>query len=224
LLFFEKSQPAPACLAQEKEKASGDYKCGDVLPRLQADFKNKCYLCEREGMTSINVEHFRPHKGDTDLKFDWNNLYWSCVHCNNTKLVAYNNILDCTDPNDGIEEKLHYSFNPFPYAKVKIEALDDNQQTQETRDLILAIFNGTTTLKSIEADNLRNKLLQEIQDFQSAITDYCCEPSLDASDKDRLLRKIKSHLHDSSSFTSFKRWIVRDNDRLNQEFGQYFQS
>jgi uncharacterized protein (TIGR02646 family) len=221
LLFFEKSQPAPDCLAHEKGKTSGDYKCGDVSSRLKTDFKNKCYLCELKELTSINVEHFRPHKGDTDLKFDWNNLYLSCAHCNNTKLAAYNNILNCTDPNDRIEDKLHYSFKPFPYEKVEIEVLDDSQQTQETRDLILAIFNGTTPLKKLESDNLRAKLLKEVQDFQESLTAYCCDPSLDSSDKERLLRKIKYHLHASSSFTSFKRWIIRDNDRLNQEFGQY---
>jgi uncharacterized protein (TIGR02646 family) len=126
-LFFEKSQPAPDCLAHEKGKTSGDYKCGDVSSRLKTDFKNKCYLCELKELTSINVEHFRPHKGDTDLKFDWNNLYLSCAHCNNTKLAAYNNILNCTDPNDRIEDKLHYSFKPFPYEKVEIEVLDDSQ-------------------------------------------------------------------------------------------------
>jgi uncharacterized protein (TIGR02646 family) len=220
LLFFEKSQPAPDCLAHEKGKASGDYKCGDILPRLQADFRNKCYLCELKEPTSINVEHFRPHKGDTDLKFDWNNLYWSCVHCNNTKLAAYNNILNCTDPDECIEEKLRYKCKPFSHEDVEIEALSDTQRTQETRDLILAIFNGTTTLKKLEANNLRAKLLTEIENFQDQLIDYY-KPSLDSSDKERLLRKIKSHLHDSSSFTSFKRWIVRDNDRLNQEFGQY---
>jgi uncharacterized protein (TIGR02646 family) len=106
LLFFEKSQPAPECLAQEKGKKSGDYKCGDVLQRLQADFKNKCYICEIQAPTVINVEHFRPHKGDRDLMFDWNNLFWACGHCNNTKLAKYGDILDCTNFGDRVEEKL----------------------------------------------------------------------------------------------------------------------
>ena len=41
MLYLPKSQPAPDCLAHEKTKADGDYKCGDVLNRLASDFKNK---------------------------------------------------------------------------------------------------------------------------------------------------------------------------------------
>ena len=111
MLFFEKSQPAPACLKIEKKKANGDYKCGDVLPRLKKDFKNKCYICEQKEPTSINVEHFIPHKGDSELKFSWDNLFWSCAHCNNIKSDKYNNILNCTDINDDVEQNLNTFLN-----------------------------------------------------------------------------------------------------------------
>jgi uncharacterized protein (TIGR02646 family) len=144
LLFFEKSQPAPECLAHEKPKASGDYKCGDVLTRLRTDFKNKCYICEAQP-TSINVEHLRPHKGDRDLMFDWNNLYWACTHCNSTKGTQYTDILDCTSRDDNIEAKLKYIFKPFPHEMVVIETLTDTPQTATTRDLILAVLTGQLT-------------------------------------------------------------------------------
>lgn len=78
MVYLEKSQPAPDCLETEKAKAYGDYKCKNVLERIKTDFKNKCYLCEYKEPVAINVEHFRPHEGDKDLKFDWNNLFWSC--------------------------------------------------------------------------------------------------------------------------------------------------
>jgi uncharacterized protein (TIGR02646 family) len=219
LLFFEKSQPGPECLAHEQTKASGDYKCGDVLARLQADFKNKCYICEAQP-TSINVEHFRPHKGDRALMFDWNNLYWACVHCNNTKLAKYTNILDCTNLEDAIEAKLKYIFQPFPHEMVAIEALSDDPKTASTRELVLAVFNGTTELKQLEAATLRAQLLQEIRDFQNQLCEYF-EPTVNAEDKAYFLRKIKAHLHQASRFTSFKRWIIRGNDRLKQEFSEY---
>ncbi len=96
MVHFEKSQPAPTCLETEKGKANGDYKCENVLDRIKDDFMNKCYICEYKEPESINVEHFIPHEGDKDLKFDWNNLFWSCSHCNNTKLNNYDNILNCT--------------------------------------------------------------------------------------------------------------------------------
>ncbi|NOQ63748.1 MAG: HNH endonuclease, partial [Methyloprofundus sp.] len=75
MLYFEKSQPAPTCLIAEQGKASGDYKCGEVLERLKADFKNKCYLCEKQSPSAINVEHLVSHQGNKALKFSWDNLF-----------------------------------------------------------------------------------------------------------------------------------------------------
>jgi len=92
-----RSQPAPTCLSIEKKKKNGDYKCAEVLKRLIIDFKNKCYICEQNEPTTINIEHLKPHKGNKELKFDWNNLFLSCGHCNNVKSLKYENIIDCTD-------------------------------------------------------------------------------------------------------------------------------
>jgi hypothetical protein len=223
MVFFEKSQPAPTCLEHEKTKAKGDYKCGDVLPRLKSDFKNKCYICELKKPTNINVEHFIPHKGDKDLKFDWDNLFWSCSHCNNTKLDKYDNILNCTDANHKVEENLRYKFKPFPLEKVEIEPLDNSDKIINTKELLLAVYNGTTTpLKKLESANLRNKLLEEIKLFQQNLIDYFNDTN-DANDKAYFLRKIKRHLNTASSFTAFKRWIVRENEGLFNEFKQYLE-
>ena len=170
MLFFEKSRPAPACPEIEKNKANGE--CGDVLPRLKNDFKNKCYICEQKEQTSINVEHFIPHKGDSELKFSWNNLFWSCAHCNNIKSDKYDNILNCTDINDNIEHRLKYIFKPFPFEKVEIQLIDEDDKSRNTRELLLKVYNGHTPLKKIEASNIRKKLLKEIKSFQENLIDY----------------------------------------------------
>lgn len=222
MLYFEKSQPAPDCLENEKIKASGDYKCGCVLERLKQDFRNKCYICESSTPQSINVEHFRPHQGNIDLKFSWENLFWSCAHCNNIKLDNFNNILNCTKPEDYIENRLEYSFNPFPHEHVKIIALDNDPATLSTKNLVEAAFNGTTKLKTIEAANMRNNLLNEIVDFQKWLIEYFKE-TCEGDDKELCLRKIRGHLHPGSSYVSFKRWIIRKNELLIREFGRYFQ-
>ncbi len=70
MTYIEKSQPAPKCLETKKNKTNGDYKCGNVLERIKNDFNNKCYICEYKEPETINIEHFRPHKGDIHLKFD----------------------------------------------------------------------------------------------------------------------------------------------------------
>lgn len=221
MLYFEKSQPAPDCLAQEKFKANGDYKCGNVLARLKADFKNKCYLCESKAPSTINVEHFKSHQGGKDLKFDWNNLFLSCGHCNNTKLAKFDNILNCTDLSDAVEEKLNYLFNPFPFEQVKITVNANDDKTLETQMLLLAIFNGTTTLKEIESDNIRDNLLKEIKDFQEYLINYFNDTN-DKDETNRCLIKIKQHLNSASAFTSFKRQIIKDNAELFKNFGSYF--
>jgi hypothetical protein len=219
MVFLEKSQPAPTCLASEKAKKNGDYKCQEVLERLQVDFKDKCYLCEDKPM-AINVEHFVPHRGDIDLKFDWDNLFWSCAHCNNTKLDNYTNILNCTKVSDYVSQILRYIFKPFPKEKVRIEALDSNPQTLETQQLLDAVYNGSTALKRIESSRLRDRLLKEIRDFQKYLCDYF-EDTNTEEDRQYMLRKIRGHLHVGSCFSAFKRWIIWENEALWEEFGAY---
>ena len=175
---------------------------------------------ESSSPQSINVEHFRPHSGNKPLKFSWENLFWSCAHCNNIKLDNYGNLLNCTDISDDVENKLKYNFKPFPFEHVSIQELSTDEATLETKTLIEAVFNGTTKLKTIEASNIRDELLKEIQEFQGYLIDYY-KITNDDDIKEHYLIKIRQHLHKGSNFTSFKRWIIRDNDALAQEFSQY---
>jgi 5-methylcytosine-specific restriction endonuclease McrA len=94
----KKSQPEPAYL---NEARLHKLDCGgeEVIRMLKSDFRNKCYLCEQKEITSLEVEHLKPHKGDKTLLYDWNNLFFSCRHCNNTKGDRYYPILNCIDNN-----------------------------------------------------------------------------------------------------------------------------
>ena len=205
MVYLEKSQPAPACLAVEKAKANGDYKCGDVLERLSNDFRDKCYLCEYKGPATINVEHFVPHEGDKALKFDWNNLFLACGHCNNTKGAGYRGLLNCTDKNDRVDADLEYRFEPFPSPRVEIRLLVDNDRTRTTRDLLLAVYNGTTKLKRLEANNLRDALRDEMARFYELLDRH---GSTDGEGEKEILAEIKGHLDSASAFTAFKRWAI----------------
>jgi uncharacterized protein (TIGR02646 family) len=221
MVYFEKSQPAPACLDTEKTKASGDYKCGEVLETIKTDFKNKCYICEFKEPTTINVEHFRPHKGDVDLKFNWNNLFWSCGHCNNIKSDKFTDLIDCTDLAEDIENRVKVYIKPFPKEKVIIEPLDTKPSTITTANLLNAVYNGTTELKTIESSNLRNSILGEIKEFQKYLFLYF-EDGFTDDDKALFLANIKKHLSKSANFTAFKRTIIRQNEVMKDEFEQYF--
>jgi len=174
MIYVKKSEPAPACLAIEKKKKNGNYKCGDVLPRITEDFRNKCYLCEDEAPTSINVEHFQSHQGDKDLKFDWYNLFFSCGRCNNVKLHLYDNILNCTDINDRVDEWIYYEIVESSFLKEipKLTALRDDIRVHKTVELLEKIYNGHTPLKKIEAGNLRQKILKEVEYFRYLLKQY----------------------------------------------------
>lgn len=217
MIYFEKSQPAPKCLEVEKAKKSGDYKCGDVLDRLKSDFHNKCYICEMSKPASINVEHFVPHEGDAELKFSWDNLFWSCAHCNNIKLAKFKNLLNCTRDEDRVECRLKLTCRPFPHELVSVQAMDEDARTLETKELLEAVYNGTTKLKTMEAANIRDAMLRELHEFQDLLFYYFdLKP---AADKSLYLDRITGHLASSSPFAAIKRWTIRDNAEMNRVLG-----
>lgn len=220
MIYVKKSEPAPACLEIEKQKKNGDYKCGDVLTRIKEDFRNKCYLCENIPAT-INVEHFKSHRGtDKDLKFDWYNLFFSCGHCNNVKLHLYDDILNCTDMNDHVDEWIHYDIKPYPGELAKLTARHDDKRVHKTVELLEKIYNGHTPTKKIEAANIRQKLLEEIRDFQGWLVKYY-RAGLEESDKKDIKQEIKLSLSSYAPFTAFKKWIIRDNEVLRKEFSEF---
>lgn len=92
----EKSEAARCSLEQAKKQNSG-YNTPEVNVALKEMFHGKCYICENKDATSFQIEHRIPHKGNPDLKYDWNNLFWACAHCNNIKSGKYESILDCTN-------------------------------------------------------------------------------------------------------------------------------
>lgn len=115
-----------------------------------------------------------------------------------------------------MDNAIYYKINPFPKEKAIIEVRIGSEKAQNTRDLIDKVFNGENTpQKKLESSNLRAKLLKEIREFQDLLFDY--EEYKDNSD----LKKIKFHLNNQSPFTAFKRWIIRDNQRLFKDFGTY---
>lgn len=218
MINIEKSTPPPKCLEKEKNKANGDYKCGDVLERIKNDFFNKCYLCEFKEPPTINVEHFTPHLGNNDLKFDWNNLFWSCGHCNNTKSDRFDNIVNCTNPEHDVENWIKYEMKPFPEEQVKITSLKNDEMVNNTVRLLVEVYNGTTPLKRIESSNIRKALLEDILDFQKQLLGYVENDE----EREHYLKRIKKHLKKSSAFTAFKRWIIKENPVLRKDFQQFF--
>ena len=208
MVYFEKSQPSPTI--------TSTHNTTEIIKRLEEDFHNKCYICEEKAPKDINVEHFVAHQGDKTLRLDWNNLFLSCAHCNNIKSDDYNNLLNCTNMDDNVDTAIHYYCNPMPKEKPVFDVLIPSANATETKDLLERCFNGEHTgQKTLEGSNLRSLLLKEIRLFQELLFDY------EEDSSEIYLVKIKYHLNNKSAFTAFKRWIVRDNKYLKNEFEQY---
>jgi len=203
MVNLERKEAAPTCL-----QAQIDYKCGDVLEKLEKVFYGKCYICET-AIFSTNVEHFKPHKGNKVLKFDWNNLFLACNHCNNIKLTT--EILNCTDPNHDVEERIEYNSISFIEQPIEIKANNNynDKLTTDTVDLLNKVYNGHTKIKTRDAIKLKEKLLQEMIQFQQLMLNY----SKEKNNKYKLAeieRNIKAEIHKGSELASFKRQIIKN--------------
>ncbi|MBS5884473.1 MAG: HNH endonuclease [Clostridium sp.] len=213
---FDQIITAKDVLKREKEKLSGSYNQPEVIDALKLIFSNKCYICENKKVTSYNIEHLRPHRDqDMDLKFDWDNIFLVCGHCNNIKLSRYENILDCTkvDVDEVISFRKEGNFAWDEYIEIK--PIVDSEEVDETVDLLKKVYNGTTAMKEMEAVNIKKELRNEIIKFMNIINEYW---EAEGEDKEDAKYLIIRELKPSSPFAAFKRWIVRDNRENLNEF------
>lgn len=209
----EKARLAIKSLQIQKEK-SGTYNTKEVNAALQEMFFGKCYLCENKEITSYQIEHLHPHKGNIELKYDWNNLFLSCAHCNNIKSDKYEPILDCSK--EPIDEIIAFKRSGYFGTQEKLEffALDERIETKNTVKLLQEVYYGTTPQKKMEAKIIRKKLRQELSKFKEYIREY---QEAEGEDKEDLLYAIKKELKENSLFTAFKRWLLRENKEYYSE-------
>jgi len=220
MVYFEKKYPAPISLKEESKKINGSYRKQDILDKLCDEFHNKCYICESKDIESINIEHFAPHKDSNIIrKFSWSNLFWACSHCNQIKL-SKEPFLNCTVKEDRVDENIRYYIDDnLDKNKIVIESLVDNLKTNNSVELLKNVYSGTTDMNKFQAGVKRNRLYDELCDFTMYIQKYM---RIEDDKKKRwLLEIIKDELSNESAFTAFKRWYIRDNKALNQQFKKY---
>lgn len=213
----DKTKAAIKSLQEEKQKG-GTYNTQEVNSALYEVFYGKCYICENKAISSFQIEHLKPHKGDVDLKFDWNNLFWSCAHCNNMKSAKYDNILDCTK--EDVDKLI--SFRRIGYfgqpERLEFKALDDRIETVNTVALLEYVYYGETPQKIMEANVLRRNLRKELSRFKELVREY---KETDGEEKADLEAALKRELKNSSEFVAFKRWLIRDNKEYYADILQY---
>lgn len=204
MIFIQRSQPAPPSLAIEKEKASEKYNKEDVVEALVRDFHKKCYICTLSPLSDIEVEHLVPHGNkDIDLKFDWNNLFLACPHCNNMKNRAEyaGKILDCcaVDP---------AQYLTFICQNDIVEAAPKNPSDEVscmTAKLITQTFNNRNTgIRKQGCEARVSALREEMNSFFKALQKYQKAPT-----SVFYKRSLRGFLSDKSPFTAFKRDYIK---------------
>ncbi len=224
----------PASLAIEKQKEAsgkkedGKYNSDDVVKQIAKEFFDKCYICE-DKPTSINIEHFRPHRNkNIDLKFDPANLFYACTHCNNCKSDDFENILNCTDPNEDVENWIEYKIEPVKDSKAEFNLIEqknnpfcDKDKIEETIKLLDKVYNGEhTAIKTQESYNLKDSLIDEMTAFYHFVRKYQKNEHFPKEQK-KSKNYIRLNLRSDSNFTAFKRWVIKRNSKLKTEFHSY---
>lgn len=200
----------PMSLANKRK-----YDSKDVWEELNKVFHKKCYICETSEPQDINVEHFVPHQGDENLKFDWNNLYFSCGRCNNIKLSKYDDLLDCCDPTTDVVRAVKHLPPSTPYAKhLPIEAQYDDEKTQLTAELLNKVFNSEHTAnKKITSSFLRRKVFDQYNLLFKELNNYYAPMSL-PEEKAIAVERIKLLLKPTSPYSAFISWCIIEDEEL----------
>lgn len=206
MVKIERSYPAPASLEIEKQKANGSYNKPDVVEQLRKDFHDKCYICELNGLADVNVEHLLPHKNGSyvDRKFDWDNLFLACPHCNfiKNKSKYDGGILDCCV--DDPEERIDFRFEQ---DKVHVFARHvSDAQAKLTAELVEEVFEERNTgIKTYASDVRYNELRKEMNKLYDNLEELTRNPQ-----SRYCVKKIEALLRRESKFAAFKRNYVRN--------------
>lgn len=206
MVKIERTPTPPASLAIESRKANGSYREQDVTDQLRRDFWGKCYICELDDLTDVQVEHLRPHhnRAIKERVFDWNNLFYSCPHCNNIKKESKydDKILDCcvVDPEKYLchaFEGQSVSVKPAPGITSEIMVM--------TADLIQNSFEMRNTgIRTIQCDVRFQRLAKTMNDLFYTLEGYKKNPS-----SRKYYSALCAKLSRKYKFAAFTRYYVR---------------
>lgn len=206
MVKIERTPTPPASLAEESIKATGSYNKQDVIALLKKDFHGKCYICELNDLTDVQVEHLLPHhnRNIKERVFDWNNLFYSCPHCNSIKKNSkYNEkILDCCveDP----EKYLDHCYSPQGVTVKPADGIID-EKSKMTADLIQNCFElQNTGIRNVGCDARFKRLATTMNILYTTLRKY---KENDSSKK--YYNALRAMLKREYKFAAFTRHYVR---------------
>ncbi|ELB2829349.1 HNH endonuclease [Vibrio alginolyticus] len=212
-----RTYPAPDSIATKQ------YNKDDVLKRLKPIFFEKCYLCERDDIQDVEVEHFVPHQSNSELKYDWDNLYYSCSRCNSIKSNKYINLLDCADSSIDVGNLIRCLMPSTPDGKVKVEATNIKTQcnkTENTVKLLEECYNlENTALRGISREALMEQMWEHYTDLLLA-RQVLRKKKSGRSDKKRAEETIEAMLDVEHPFSTFWRYYYLNDSFLTKHYSQ----
>jgi uncharacterized protein (TIGR02646 family) len=218
MIKVERSYPEPESLTKARKAGHGKYNDRDVIERLMRDFHGKCYICEIK-VQDVQVEHLLPQKNGQylDRKYDWDNLFLSCPHCNQVKnKKKYDEgIIDCCkqDPEEVLLFKLDKD-------DVKVQCFNQDAKVKRTADLVEEVFttrsSGGLTIQS----EIRMRALQsEMSIFYTWLAKYNEHPH-----NTLIRRTLLGLLKRSTEFAGFKRTYINEHKDKYEELYEMIHS
>jgi uncharacterized protein (TIGR02646 family) len=214
--MFNVTRPkdVPASLAKKI------YNHVDVVNVLKPMFYGKCYLCERDEIQDVEVEHFDPHMQVETKKFDWNNLYYSCSRCNSIKSSTHKGLLDCTDPNINVFREIILKMSLATDDDVIVKASNKNPSAEvsNTVKLLELCYNSTNTvLRGVSRESLVEQMYSYMVTFINSR--YLLKnPSTGKTLKNEAKEVIEVMLDVKHPFSSFWRWQYLDDNFLTTNY------
>lgn len=206
MVKIERTPTPPASLAVESQKENGSYGKPDVIAQLKEDFHGKCYICELDDLTDIQVEHLLPHysRSIRERVFDWNNLFYSCPHCNSIKKESKydGKILNCCveDP----EKYLNHCFSAQAVSITPVDGIVDEKAVM-TADLIQNCFEKRNTgIRVVGCDARFTRLADTMNKLYATLGNYKRDPS-----SKKYYCALRAMLKREYKFAAFTRHYVR---------------
>jgi uncharacterized protein (TIGR02646 family) len=191
-------QPGPDC--------SKDYRSKEVVNALRTMFHGKCYLCENE-VSDPEIDHFIPHEGNANKKFDWNNLYYSCPRCNSIKGTE-RELLDCCDTSIDVFSAVKCLCPSVPDHDIIVEAQNTDAKAQNTAALLKNCYNANNTgIRGISRAYLHEKIFGYYCRFLMHRIILKNEDSL-PSESDAAIEHLKNMRKDLYPFSVFWKWHI----------------
>ncbi|EBL1934438.1 HNH endonuclease [Salmonella enterica] len=197
-----RTYPAPDCIARNR------YNDTEVTEVLKPLFHAKCYLCERNEVQDAEVEHLIPHEGDDNLKYNWDNLFYSCSRCNGIKSNRHKNILNCSDSSIDIFNQIICKMPSMPDDDVVVlpNINPPNLSIANTVGLLNECYNlKNTGLRKISRESLIEQMFFYYSRFIEARMTLK-DPSKGHSRKSDAKEILEAMLKVEHPFSIFWRW------------------